>query len=519
MLEILARADYLELQFASAIETWERAYAAFRASGGRLGAIRVARTLAGMYHSVMGEFAVSRGWHARAETLLEYVGDTSERGWVALNAGMFEPERELKNERLREALALARGAGDTDLEVAVLGYLGASLVHGDEREAGMRLLDEALAALSGGEVDDFFVLEEVFCQLFSACEHARDVARADQWIRMGETIAARRHLPSVSAFCRTHYGGVLTAAGRWPEADAALTEAVRLWGLGGRSSILRGGALVRLADLRVRQGRYEEAEQLLGGLDPFIAGEAARPRAAIHLARGEAALAREVLERALETTDPRSLDAPPLLELLVEVDLALGDVRAAEVALASLIEAAERQRNPYVTALAALARGRVCLASGNGDPHACLREALNGFTRAQMPLELARARLELAQALAADRTEVALAEARAALDEFERLDAGRHAAAAAALLRSLGVRTSTRRASTVGGLTKREAEVLGLLGHGLSNPAIAERLYISRKTVEHHVGNVLTKLGLRTRAEAAAYAVRDSSVLSEPGPD
>jgi DNA-binding NarL/FixJ family response regulator len=57
-------------------------------------------------------------------------------------------------------------------------------------------------------------------------------------------------------------------------------------------------------------------------------------------------------------------------------------------------------------------------------------------------------------------------------------------------------------------LTKRELEILGLLGDGLANPHIAACLYISRKTVEHHVASILSKLGLSGRAEAATYAVR-----------
>jgi DNA-binding NarL/FixJ family response regulator len=60
----------------------------------------------------------------------------------------------------------------------------------------------------------------------------------------------------------------------------------------------------------------------------------------------------------------------------------------------------------------------------------------------------------------------------------------------------------------VGTLTKREHEVLGLLAEGLSNAAIAERLFVSRKTAEHHVGSILAKLGATSRAEAAVMARR-----------
>jgi DNA-binding CsgD family transcriptional regulator len=137
----------------------------------------------------------------------------------------------------------------------------------------------------------------------------------------------------------------------------------------------------------------------------------------------------------------------------------------------------------------------------------CLHEALAGFGRAQLPMELARTRLELARALADRSPEAAVAEAKAALQGFEQLEAARHAATAAALLRSLG---ALARVGPKGSraLTRREAEVLRLVGAGLSNPEIGDRLYITRKTVEHQVGSVLAKLGLRNRAEAAAYATR-----------
>jgi DNA-binding NarL/FixJ family response regulator len=78
-------------------------------------------------------------------------------------------------------------------------------------------------------------------------------------------------------------------------------------------------------------------------------------------------------------------------------------------------------------------------------------------------------------------------------------------------LRRLGAPDARSWPKGSGELTKREHEVLALLADGLSNAEIADRLVISRRTAEHHVANILSKLGLRSRAEAAAHAVREQS--------
>jgi DNA-binding NarL/FixJ family response regulator len=119
----------------------------------------------------------------------------------------------------------------------------------------------------------------------------------------------------------------------------------------------------------------------------------------------------------------------------------------------------------------------------------------------------ARARLEMAQLLAGSDWAGAVTWARAALASFERIGAEHDAAQAAALLRRLGV-TERARPRLDGQLSRRESNVLELLARGLTNREIAERLFISPKTAEHHVSQILGKLGLRSRAEAAAWLAR-----------
>jgi DNA-binding NarL/FixJ family response regulator len=104
---------------------------------------------------------------------------------------------------------------------------------------------------------------------------------------------------------------------------------------------------------------------------------------------------------------------------------------------------------------------------------------------------------------------VAVTEARAALAIHERLDAP-EAEVCATLLRRLGARVSYSPrppADPLAPLSRREREIVDLIGQGLTNAQISEKLFISPKTAEHHVSNILGKLALRSRFEVAAITM------------
>ena len=290
---------------------------------------------------------------------------------------------------------------------------------------------------------------------------------------------------------------MLVRAGDWDRAEAVLSDALRSVPTGAGAG--RALPLAVLAELRLRQGRPEEAAALLSvsrtspprsprwcactssaatSRAPRPCSSARRTTRALVLA-GAVALAggrsgRRAGRRGATAERPRELDRE---DLLAEAAFLAGS-----------------WPRPTATARTPLASSR--------RPSA-------GFAELRFPLEEARARLALAERPGRGGSPLAVPGARAARDAFEHLGARRDADRAAALLRELG---AAGRATVRGDrdeLTAREREVLALVVEGLSNGEIAERLVIAPKTAEHHVGHVLAKLGVRSRAEAAAHAVRE----------
>jgi ATP/maltotriose-dependent transcriptional regulator MalT len=187
-----------------------------------------------------------------------------------------------------------------------------------------------------------------------------------------------------------------------------------------------------------------------------------------------------------------------MLPAAVEIMATAGLLEDARRYAGELSEIASAFGNPAVRAMAAYAAANVALASGNvEDALGRARESSRLWGDIGSPYEAARARVLVARALRElGDHDSAAGEFAVARRAFAEVGA---APAAEELDRLLG-------RPRPGGLTEREVEVLRLVAEGRSNHDIARALVLSQKTVERHLSNIFTKLGVPSRTAAAAYA-------------
>lgn len=191
---------------------------------------------------------------------------------------------------------------------------------------------------------------------------------------------------------------------------------------------------------------------------------------------------------------------------LVRMSLAAGDDERARRTADLIGAVAEQSTAPLASAAAAWCRGMV------EDDAAQLLQAVDGYAASSRPLDQAMVHEAAGATLArAGQRERAVAQLEAALATSTELGAVHDARRVTAALRDLGVRRGvrgprSRPATGPDSLTPTERTVLDLVGQGLRNGEIAERLYVSRRTVETHVGRLYAKLQVENRVALAMAA-------------
>jgi DNA-binding NarL/FixJ family response regulator len=490
------------------IEARQRAYRLYRADGNAAGAARAAIGLV-MDYFFEGDLVVARGWMQRARRLLEGSEPSREHGWLAIweahLALMVDHDPVAGESFSTRAAAVGKALPDIDLEMLGLAYGGFSLVLLGRIDEGMRWLDEATTAAMSGEMRSIDATATACCCLIYACERVRDYGRAAQWCQRLKEFCERWSYELMFSICRAHYAGILAWGGSWAEAERELTASIAAFERTRPAAAAE--ALVRLAELRCRQGRFDEAERLLERAESGAARMQGRTIAL--LARAELALCRGDVQAALDWTERFLAVIPPEawmeraagLEVLVQVRVALGAPAEGRETAEELQTLAERIGTEPMVAAARFAGGIAA-----DDPGLAKREldaAVALYERSGAPFEAARARVELARRLSAmGREPAARRERDKAVNAF----------------RVLGALAEVRRAVSVlearpAGLTPREVEIVRLVAQGSSNDQIADRLYLSVRTVERHLSNAYRKVGVEgktARAAVSAFAATHS---------
>jgi ATP/maltotriose-dependent transcriptional regulator MalT len=461
-----------------------------------------AAVLLGLNLAIAGEMGPAMGWFGRAERLAAQAGEDSVvPGYLLLpvvfqrmSSGDFEGAHNAAS----EAAAIAERFGEQDLFAVANHIAGSTLIKQGRVDEGLKLLDEAMVAVTSGQVSPFFA-GAVYCGVIAACEEAFEPRRAQEWTNaLTRWCDAQPQLVSFTGRCLAHRAGIKQLRGAWADAlDEAVLARERCEQAMNRPAA--GQAYYQQAELHRLRGDYAAAEGAYRDASRY--GREPQPGLALlRVAQGEAEAGAAALRRALaETAEP--LQRAALLPAYVEVALVQDQVDNAASASAELDEIDARYDRPMLRAIAAQVRGSVELA--RGEPEAALRSlrtAWQVWEELDAPYEGARVRLLVGLAC------------RALGDED---GAGLELEAARAAFGAVGAEPDVRRVDSLSGraqktgdtgLSARELEVLRLLASGRTNRAIAAELVVSEHTVARHVQNIFRKLGVSSRTAATAFA-------------
>ena len=502
-LELLATAAYLLGRVEESMQALQRAQQIHAEGGDPRRAARCAFWL--WFHLInQEELAQASGWLARANRLLEHEQqECAERGYMLIPvafqhvvAGDYTGAQRAAG----RAAAIGRRAADADLVAFALVLHGRAMVREGRVGEGLALLDEAMVAVVAGELSPP-VAGTVYCSMIDACQEISEWRRAHEWTAALTAWCEKQ--PDMITFtgqCLVHRAQILQLHGAWPQ---AVEEAKRA-----------GERLVQGADRRVSGAAFYQQAEVYRVLGDFTAADDAYRQASrwglepqpglalLRLAQGRTSAAAAAIRRVLAETSER-FRRGKLLPAKVEIMLAVGDRPAARDAADELTGISERYDTPTLRATAGAAHGAVLLAEGDARAAVvALRGAWQMWRELDAPYEAARVRVLVGLGCRALGDEEA-----AALD----LDAARSVFAqlgAAPDLARLERLDERKAASSRHGLTMRELQVLGLLAAGRTNHAIASDLVLAEKTVDRHVSNIYTKLGVSSRAAATAYAYR-----------
>jgi DNA-binding NarL/FixJ family response regulator len=498
-LVLLAQAALLIGKEADGSDFLARAHQAFMDRGDTQLAARCAFWL-GFTLLLSGESSKAGGWLSRASRLLEGEPDCVEKGYLLLPTGyraVRSGDTATAQVAFEQATAVGERFGDKDLETLGLQGQGRTLIRQGEITQGVGLLDEAMVAVTAGEVSPLNA-GGVYCSVIEACGEIFDLKRAQEWTsELEKWCASQPDLVPYRGHCLVHRAELLQLRGEWQDA-LEWAERAKEWFSRPAPKPAVGEAFYQVGEVQRLRGNFVESEEAYRQASQWY--QTAGPGLALlRLAQGRVEAANAAIRRMAEEVQQPGPRAR-VLDAYVEIVLAAGDLAAARAAANELASIAARNDIPFLRALCYRSSGAVLAAEGNAlEALEELRKSLIVWRELQAPYEAARVRFIMALAYRKlGDEENALLELNEVRQAFKRLGATAEVSRVDLLLKDT--------AKGTGPLTQREVQVLKLVASGMTNREIADKLFISEKTVARHLSNIFTKLDLSSRTAATAYA-------------